>query len=120
MQNTLFSESDLVVFSSPRPFYYGNRITIVEDLGRQGGLRAVRALLSSGEQEELFLDAEGEYEQRLIVLRSWKENNKGFSNHAVSVERLEEVAQEIEDSVARLLRPSSNNRGEETEQMEPA
>jgi hypothetical protein len=103
MRNDIFSQCDLLEFSSQLQIAYGKQITIVEKPRKHNGKWIASAYIWPSHLEEILLDTDQTQGENFIVLRSTRSDGGAYVHSAVSIECLEQRSQETEANVIRLL-----------------
>jgi hypothetical protein len=108
MQGRTFSPRDLSAFHCAKPIRYGSPITIMRCFQQGGNDWLADVLVAPQDLESIRTSTNRVPGENFVVLGCRAARDMGFSHYAVSVEKLDESSQAIEESITRVLRAITN------------
>ncbi len=103
MYNGIFSESDLITFTSADHLGFGVELTILNEPSKKHGKWVTHAVVAGSGTQELHFEVNKIPMDSFIVLRSLRTNGR-FTNSAVQSEKLEQSSEKLECETIDLLR----------------
>ena len=95
MFDNLFADVELITFSSSRPFYFGDKVTIMEKNKSGEESWTANILLSSGEIDTIYLSKNGLQDENLIIFRC-RQNGDLYDLQAIEAHNLENMLLKID------------------------
>jgi hypothetical protein len=103
MSQDIFADVNMVDFTSEKPYFFGEKITLLDKNKNSNEGWTANVLLTSGNIETIHLNEDGFIDTNLIVMRCNKQRVSHYLLQAIPEGALEKMIRSIEEQTMALV-----------------